>query len=162
MSTTPMTAAQPVIVIRPAVVADVGPDLVTCLADGGALVVSGLLADRWGRLRTIALGYLILAASVAVIALGASDARWVTVALILLGLGWSASTVAGAALLTEASAPALRVRRQGRNDAAMSLLGALGAIAAGGILGWIGFEGLALLTLPVILLVVALAPFGRR
>ena len=29
------------------VVADVGPDLVTCLADGGALVVSGLLADRW-------------------------------------------------------------------------------------------------------------------
>ncbi len=47
--------------------------------------VFGLLADRWGRLRTIALGYLILAASVAVIALGASDARWVTVALILLG-----------------------------------------------------------------------------
>lgn len=29
------------------VVHDVGPDLVRCLADGGALVVSGLLADRW-------------------------------------------------------------------------------------------------------------------
>jgi ribosomal protein L11 methyltransferase len=29
------------------VVADVGPDLVRCLAPGGALVVSGLLADRW-------------------------------------------------------------------------------------------------------------------
>ena len=29
------------------VVADLGPDLVACIADGGALVVSGLLADRW-------------------------------------------------------------------------------------------------------------------
>ena len=124
--------------------------------------VFGLLADRWGRLRTIALGYLILAGSATVIALGASDPAWVTVALILLGLGWSAATVAGAALLTEASAPEVRVRRQGRNDAAMSLLGALGAIAAGGVLGWVGFAGLALFTLPVIVLVVALAPLGRR
>ncbi|MFT4218663.1 MAG: MFS transporter [Micropruina sp.] len=124
--------------------------------------VFGLLADRWGRLRTIALGYTTLAASAAVIALGASDPRWVTVALILLGLGWSAATVSGAALLTEASAPSLRVRRQGRNDAAMSLLGAIGAIAAGGALGWFGFAGLALCTLPLIVAVVVLAPLGRR
>ncbi len=124
--------------------------------------VFGLLADRWGRLRTIALGYATLAASAAVIAFGASDSRWVTVALILLGLGWSAATVAGAALLTEASAPELRVRRQGRTDAVMSLLGAVGAIAAGGVLGWVGFGGLALSTLPVLILVVALTPLGRR
>ncbi|MFT4294790.1 MAG: MFS transporter [Micropruina sp.] len=124
--------------------------------------VFGALADRWGRLPTIVLGYATLAASAGVIALGASDPRWVTVALILLGLGWSAATVAGAALLTEASAPELRVRRQGRNDAAMSLLGALGAVAAGGVLGWVGFAGLALFTLPVIVLVVALIPLGRR
>lgn len=124
--------------------------------------VFGMLADRWGRLRTVALGYAILAASAAVIALGASDPMWVTVALILLGLGWSAATVAGAALLTEASAAELRVRRQGRNDAAMSLMGALGAVAAGGALGWVGFEGLALFTLPVIVVVVVLLPLGRR
>ncbi|WP_421118727.1 50S ribosomal protein L11 methyltransferase [Aquihabitans daechungensis] len=29
------------------VIADVGPDLVRCVAPGGSLVVSGLLADRW-------------------------------------------------------------------------------------------------------------------
>jgi ribosomal protein L11 methyltransferase len=29
------------------VIADLGPDLVACVADGGRLVVSGLLADRW-------------------------------------------------------------------------------------------------------------------
>ena len=124
--------------------------------------VFGMLADRWGRLRTIALGYAILAASAAVVAVGASDPTWVTVALILLGLGWSAATVAGAALLTETSAAELRVRRQGRNDAAMSLMGALGAVAAGGALGWVGFEGLALFTLPVIVVVVVLLPLGRR
>ena len=54
----------------------------------------------------------------------------VTVALVLLGLGWSASTVAGSALLTEAS-PGLRTRRQGRSDSTMSLVAALGAILAG-------------------------------
>ena len=29
------------------VIADLGPDLVRCVAPGGALVISGLLADRW-------------------------------------------------------------------------------------------------------------------
>jgi ribosomal protein L11 methyltransferase len=29
------------------VIAEVGPDLVRCLAPDGRLVVSGLLADRW-------------------------------------------------------------------------------------------------------------------
>ncbi|MDQ7991183.1 MAG: MFS transporter [Propionicimonas sp.] len=124
--------------------------------------VFGVLADRWGRIPTVVLGYAILAGCVAVIALGHENTVAVTVALVLLGLGWSAATVAGAALLTEASAESLRTRRQGRTDFAMSLMGALGAIAAGGALGAVGFNGLALLTLPVLALVVALAPLGRR
>jgi len=54
----------------------------------------------------------------------------------------------------------MRTRRQGRTDFAMSLAAALGAIAAGGALGWVGFGGLALLTLPVIAVVLVLAPLG--
>jgi len=124
--------------------------------------VFGVLADRWGRLPTILLGYATLASSAVVIGLAPESTPAVTVALVLLGLGWSAATVAGAALLTEASAERLRTRRQGRSDSAMSLVGALGAIAAGGLLGWVGFDGLALLTLPALVVVVALAPLGRR
>lgn len=123
--------------------------------------VFGILADRWGRRRTIALGYAILASSAGVIALAPNDHTAVTIALVLLGLGWSAATVAGAALLTEASAEELRTRRQGRNDFAMSLLAALGAIGAGGAMTWVGFDGLALLTLPILAVVVALARFSN-
>jgi MFS family permease len=124
--------------------------------------VFGLLADRWGRLPTILLGYGILASCVAVIALAQHDTAAVTVALVLLGLGWSAATVAGSTLLTEASAEALRTRRQGRTDFWMSLAGALGAVGAGGALSWAGFSGLALLALPILIAVAALSPLARR
>ncbi len=124
--------------------------------------VFGVLADRWGRIPTILLGYAILAGCVAVIALAPHDHVAVTVALVLLGLGWSAATVAGAALLTESSAESLRTRRQGRNDFWMSMAGALGAIAAGSALAWVGFDGLALLALPVLAVVVSLAVLARR
>lgn len=123
--------------------------------------VFGLLADRWGRIRTILTGYLMLAASATLIAVAPQQSTAVTIALVLLGLGWSAATVAGSAMLTEASAEELRTRRQGRNDFAMSLFGALGAVAAGQALSAVGFNGLALLTLPVLVLVAALSPLGR-
>ena len=124
--------------------------------------VFGILADRWGRVPTVLLGYAILAGCVAVIAFGQHNTTAVTIALVLLGLGWSAATVAGAALLTESSAETLRTRRQGRNDFWMSLAGALGAVGAGGALSWAGFNGLALLALPILALVVLLSPLGRR
>ena len=123
--------------------------------------VFGLLADRWGRVRTILLGCGILGGCVGVIALDQDDSAAVTVALVLLGLGWSAVTVAGSALLTEASAENLRTRRQGRNDFLMSLVAAVGATGAGGLLSWVGFAGLALFALPVIVAIVALTPLAR-
>lgn len=128
----------------------------------GLSPIFGMLADRWGRVPTILLGYGILACCVAVIAVAHENQLAVTVALVLLGLGWSAATVAGSALLTEASAADVRTRRQGRNDFAMSLVGALGATGAGVALSGIGFNGLALATVPVLLLGVALSPLGRR
>lgn len=124
--------------------------------------VFGVLADRLGRLATILIGQVVLFASLVTAWLGAEDTTAVTVALILLGLGWSASTVAGSALLTEATTEPLRTRRQGRSDLAMSLVGALGAIAAGFILGGIGYGGLAVVSMSAVAVVVGLAPFARR
>lgn len=124
--------------------------------------VFGILADRIGCVPTVLVGQVLLAASLATAALGQHSAIAVTIALVLLGLGWSAATVAGAALLTEASAPALRTGRQGRSDLVMNLVGAGGAIAAGGILAGIGYGGLALVSLAVVCAVAALAPLGRR
>jgi MFS family permease len=123
--------------------------------------VFGILADRLGRVLLILVGQALLVAALLTAALGQHSAGAVTVALILLGLGWSATTVAGAALLTEASAEAVRTRRQGRNDLVMSLVGAVGAIVAGVVLSWIGYGGLALCALAIVAVVAALSPLGR-
>ncbi len=123
--------------------------------------VFGILADRIGRLRTILVGQAILALSLLTASFGADSTVAVTVGLVLLGLGWSASTVAGSTLLTEASSEQLRTRRQGLSDFTMSIVGAVGAILAGVVLGWIGYDGLALVVGVLVVAVVALAPWGR-
>jgi MFS family permease len=122
--------------------------------------VFGILADRLGRPATIVLGQVLLGASLLVAAAGADDMTAVTVALVLLGLGWSATTVAGSTLLTEASATDRRTRRQGFSDFAMSMVGAIGAVSAGFLLGWIGYAGLALSALLIVVATVALVPLA--
>ena len=124
--------------------------------------VFGILADRAGRVPTILIGQLLLAAALLTAALGQDSQAAVTVALVLLGLGWSASTVAGSALLTEASSEDRRTKRQGRNDLTMNLVGSIGAILAGLVLTLIGYGGLALCALAIVGVVTALAPLGRR
>ncbi|MDQ1216354.1 MFS transporter [Microbacterium arborescens] len=116
--------------------------------------VFGILADRLGRVATILLGQALLAVSLVVAAMGADSAFAITVSLILLGLGWSGATVAGSALLTEASSTERRTVRQGRSDAIMNVVGAAGAAVAGGVLGLIGFAGLAVCALAVVAVVV--------
>ncbi|WP_181158172.1 MFS transporter [Microbacterium sp. MYb64] len=128
----------------------------------GLSPVFGILADRWGRLRTVLLGQALLVASLC-FAMIVGETTWgVMVALILLGLGWSAATVAGAALLTEASAPELRTRRQGRSDSLMSLSAAGGAVLAGVILQSFSYAGLAIAALIVVAAIVVLSPLGKR
>jgi MFS family permease len=123
--------------------------------------VFGILADRFGRIPTILLGQVILAAALVTASFGQHSTVAVTLGLILLGLGWSATTVAGSALLTEASSEVKRTRRQGFSDFTMSMVAAVGAILAGVILGWIGYGGLALLVGIAVVAVIALAPLGR-
>ncbi|PRB10938.1 MFS transporter [Microbacterium sp. MYb72] len=131
---------------------------------GGMYALSplfGILADRWGRLRVVLLGQALLAGALG-FAVFANDQAWgVIVALILLGLGWSAATVAGAALLTEASAAELRTRRQGRSDSLMSLSAAAGAVLAGVILSNFQYAGLGIAASVIVVAIVVMSPFGR-
>ena len=122
----------------------------------------GVLADRWGRIATILLGQALLAAALMLAAV-APDSQWaVLVALFLLGAGWSAATVSGAALLTESSLTALRPRRQGLSDTIMTFSAAVGAVLAGVVLSQIGYGGLALVALVVVAAVTVLSPYARR
>lgn len=123
--------------------------------------VFGVLADRWGRLQVVLLGQALLAGALAFAVFTGTEAWGVMVALILLGLGWSAATVAGAALLTEASAPELRTRRQGRSDSLMSLSAAAGSVLAGVVLANFQYAGLGVAAFVLVIAIVALAPLAR-
>ncbi|WP_337003301.1 MULTISPECIES: MFS transporter [unclassified Microbacterium] len=123
--------------------------------------VFGVLADRWGRLRVVLLGQVLLAGALAFAVFTGTEAWGVMVALILLGLGWSAATVAGAALLTEASAPELRTRRQGRSDSLMSLCAAAGSVLAGVVLANFQYAGLGVAAFVLVIAIVALSPLAR-
>lgn len=124
--------------------------------------VFGILADRAGRRTTIALGQGMLAASLLMTGFGAESEGWVVAGLIFLGLGWSASTVAGSALLTESALPDRRTVVQGRSDLIMSASGALGGALAGVALAVLGYSGLSFVTMALVAtVVVALAVTPR-
>ena len=122
----------------------------------------GLLADRAGRIATILVGQALLAASLVLAAISPDDQWAVLVALFLLGAGCSAATIAGAALLTESTLTAQRPRRQGVSDTIMTFSAAVGAVLAGLVLSWIGYGGLALVALVIVVTVTVLAPYARR
>jgi MFS family permease len=119
--------------------------------------VFGWASDRFGRIPTILVGQAFFVAAVLVVALGELSNAAVTVGLVLLGLGWSASTVAGSALVADLSTGATRLRIQGRSDTIMSLAGAFGGGFAGPILLVVGYAGLAWGAGILVLLVAAAA-----
>jgi MFS family permease len=116
--------------------------------------VFGWLADRWGRIRLVLAGQVVLAVSLVVASVGAEDTVAVSVGLVLLGLGWSAATIAGSALVTESTALDARPRVQGRTDLLMNLGGATAGALAGVVLSMLGYGGLALTALAVVAVVV--------
>ncbi len=124
--------------------------------------VFGWLSDRLGRFGTILIGQGLFGIGLTVVALGELDQALVTVGLGFIGLGWSATTVAGSALVADLVTGAARTRIQGRSDLAMNIAGAAGGAAAGPVLALVGYAGLAwiagVLVIAVIAGVLLLAP----
>ncbi len=103
----------------------------------------GWLSDRFGRVRVIQLGVLILLASALVAGTSeAADAITLGVALFLLGLGWSCTLIAGSALLTESVDENTKSASQGASDLVMNLAGAGGGALAGVIIGMLSYSWL--------------------
>lgn len=125
--------------------------------------VFGWLSDRWGRIPIILFGQLMLGIAVVAVGLGSENELAVVVALIFLGLGWSAATVSGSALVSDLVTGEARLRVQGRTDTTMSLAGALGGALAGPVLALIGYSGLAWVAgVLVVAVVVAASVVSRR
>jgi MFS family permease len=93
-------------------------------------VVSGRLADRWGRGPVILTGAstLLLACITAPLS---PNVFPLAIALFLLGLGWNFCFVGGSALLADQLSPVERSRTQGTNDLLVGLASATGSLGSG-------------------------------
>ncbi len=112
--------------------------------------VFGWMADRMGRIASIALGQAMLFAALILAWTGADSRAAVTASLILLGLGWSASVVASSALVAESVGAENRAAIQGTSDLSMNAAGALGGALAGPILTILGYSGLGFVTISLV------------
>jgi MFS family permease len=103
----------------------------------------GWLSDRAGRIPTLLIGQALFGLALLTVFFGSDSTILVTIGLVLLGLGWSASTVSGSALIADLVTGGARTRVQGRTDLVMNLSGAAGGAAAGPVLALVGYPGLA-------------------
>jgi MFS family permease len=116
--------------------------------------VFGWLSDRIGLVPVILAGQVMFMGTIILNWFWPENLGSVMVALILLGLGWSAATVAGSVMLTGALNADERPRVQGVSDSLMSLAGAGGGALAGVILAALGYPMLNVIVLWLVLAVI--------
>ncbi|TFD73924.1 MFS transporter [Cryobacterium gelidum] len=116
--------------------------------------VFGALSDRLGRLPVVLGGQVLLLVALTVAWFSDGSQATMTVSLVFLGLGWSASVVAGSALVSEAVEIEDQSSLQGFSDLSMNAAGALGGALAGPILALAGYSGLGLAAMALVAVVV--------
>ena len=126
-------------------------------------VISGRLADKWGRGVVILIGAstLLLACIIAPIS---PDLLPLGIALFLLGLGWNFCFVGGSALLADQLSPLERSRTQGTSDLLVGLASAVISLSSGFIFVAAGYTVIAIIAgaLALVPLIMSLAFLRRK
>ncbi|MEH7443476.1 MFS transporter [Bacillus sp. JJ1122] len=95
-------------------------------------LLTGILVDKIGRtVMAVASGVTLLASGVLAAFAPGESMLLLTIALILLGLGWNFGLISGTALLVDATNPANRAKMQGTIDVMVALSGATGGMLSG-------------------------------
>ena len=116
---------------------------------------TGRLMDRFGKRRITALGLILIAASGALALMGLALTHFWG-ALVLLGLGWNFGFIGATALLTEAYRPSERAKVQALNDFLVFGTVAVASFGSGQLLHSVGWDGINLGMLPLVVVVLAL------
>ena len=107
--------------------------------------LTGVLVDKVGRMpMVVAAGVTLLAAGVVAAFAPADSMALLTLALVLLGLGWNFGLISGTALVVDATPVETRPRTQGAIDVLVALSGAGGGALSGWVVAGTGFATLAL------------------
>lgn len=125
---------------------------------------TGDLIRRFGVLRIMAAGVLLLGAHVAIALSGVGYLHFLS-GLILLGIGWNFLFIGGTTLLTEAYRPSERAKTQAAHDFLMFAVVSLGSFSAGSLLNAFGWRMVNVTTLPflgIVLLMTAWLTWLRR
>jgi MFS family permease len=123
--------------------------------------IFGWLSDKLGKVTTIVIAQVIYVISLAYCAFGSLDRLSLSIGLLLLGLGWSAATVAGSALLSTSITGEEKAHVQGLSDSLMSLSGAVGGAVAGLVLASVTYPGLAIVALVPVSLILIMTGLRR-
>ncbi|MEN9748585.1 MAG: hypothetical protein RLZZ603_1277 [Actinomycetota bacterium] len=119
--------------------------------------IFGWLGDRLGSLRVVVIAQVVFVISLLFTAFGDMDRVSLSIGLLLLGLGWSAATVSGSALLTNSLSTDEKPNVQGLSDTLQSLAGAIGGGLSGVILAAVMYRGLSFVALVPVALVLAMS-----
>jgi MFS family permease len=107
--------------------------------------VVGWLTDRIGRRPVVLGGIALLLVACAVAGTAGHGSVRLAIGMMLLGLGWSGTMVAGSTLLSESVPVEVRASAQGLSDLMMGLAGAVAGAISGVIVEAWGYAWLALL-----------------
>lgn len=123
---------------------------------------TGSLIARWGVLRVMFTGIVLLTGHVLMSWTGTGYSSFAS-ALVLLGVGWNFLYIGGTTLLTTTYTPAEKSRAQATNDMTIFVVGLAGSFSAGGLLQAYGWQKLNGILLPwLALAAVALVWYGMR
>ncbi|MEJ1202234.1 MFS transporter [Streptomyces sp. CCNWLW230] len=107
--------------------------------------LTGALTDRYGPTAVAAAsGLTLLAAGVLAAAAPADSVLLLTLALILLGIGWNFGLVSGTTIITNTVPLATRAKTQGTVDVAIAIAGATGGMTSGIVVAAASYPLLAL------------------
>lgn len=119
-------------------------------------LIMGRIINRFGEPKVLLGGYAVMLSSMSV-AISQPDYNGTLIALIGVGLGWNMLYVGGSSLV--AKLPGDAAKLQGINESAVAFLNAAGALSAGLLFQWLGWQfsnwlGILLLMPGVVLLLV--------
>ena len=123
---------------------------------------TGVLVDKMGRTFVVVASGMILATAGLVATFAPGDSLlWLTLALMLLGLGWNFGLISGTAIIIDSTTIQNRAKTQGSVDVWVALAGSAGSILSGVIVAYSSYAILGFIGTCLAVLLVSVVTWAR-